>query len=146
MKGAPITGRQKELVRQTFEAIRDRREEAGERFYERLFEGEPGLRDLFRTGVPEQSRKLMHTLAIIVAALDRFERIEPAMEDLGARHTVYGVEASHYGRVEDALLWALERTLGPEFTPEADQAWRALYRKVAGVMMRGPEPGVPPDS
>ena len=58
----------------------------------------------------------MHTLAIIVAALDRFEWVEPAMEDLGARHAHYGVLGNHYETVEDALVWALEQTLGPAFT------------------------------
>jgi hemoglobin-like flavoprotein len=139
VSGPRVTDRQKALIRESFERIRKRRQEAGERFYERLFELDPASRGLFRTGIGEQSKKLMHTLAIIVAALDRFERIEPAMEDLGARHAHYGVLGNHYETVEDALVWALEQTLGAALTPDAGQAWRLLYREVAGVMRRGPQ-------
>ena len=50
------------------------------------------------------------------------------------RHVAYGVQDKHYDDVGAALLWTLERVLGPAFTPEARDAWAALYGTVADVM------------
>jgi hemoglobin-like flavoprotein len=56
---------------------------------------------------------------------------------LGARHLGYGVTEEHYALFEDALHWALSEALGPEYTPEVEAAWRALYARLANTMRAG---------
>jgi hemoglobin-like flavoprotein len=46
----------------------------------------------------------------------------------------YGVTAAHYAPVGAALLWTLEKGLGPDFTPEVKMAWTETYTALAGVM------------
>ena len=56
------------------------------------------------------------------------------VQDLGKRHKGYGVTAAHYAPVGAALLWTLEKGLGPDFTPDVKAAWTETYTALAGVM------------
>jgi hemoglobin-like flavoprotein len=58
----------------------------------------------------------------------------PAVEDLGRRHSRYGVTPEHYKPVGEALLWTLEKGLGPAFTPPVKEAWTGAYTTLASVM------------
>jgi hemoglobin-like flavoprotein len=59
----------------------------------------------------------------------------PAIRALGARHAGYQVTDDHYATVGAALLWTLEKGLGPEFTPEVRAAWTTTYSLLANVMI-----------
>src|SRR6266404_190010 len=58
------------------------------------------------------------TIAVVVASLDRLDKILPAVKDLAVRHVGYGVEDRHYAKVGEALIWTLEAGLGEAFTPQ----------------------------
>src|SRR5512138_1231189 len=58
-------------------------ETAAARFYERLFELDPSLVPLFAAADPAtQRRKLVQTLAMVVAGIEDFDRLLPAVEAL----------------------------------------------------------------
>jgi hemoglobin-like flavoprotein len=59
---------------------------------------------------------------------------------------VYGVLPAHYDTVGAALLWTLEKGLGPDFTPEVKDAWAAVYGILAGTMKDAAYKGVAPDA
>ena len=42
-----------------------------------------------------------------------------------------------------ALLWALARVLGSEFTPEVKDAWASVYADLARTMQEAAEPTDP---
>jgi nitric oxide dioxygenase len=44
------------------------------------------------------------------------------------------VTEDQYAPVGAALLWTLEKGLGPDFTPETKAAWTEAYTALAGVM------------
>lgn len=114
------------------------------RFYEQLFTLDPSLRPLFaHTDSAAQRRKFVQTLAIVVAGLDDLPRLLPAIEALGQRHAGYGVTDAHYGTVRAALLWTLERGLGPDFDERTREAWDAAYHLLATVMQRAAARGTP---
>jgi hemoglobin-like flavoprotein len=104
-------------------------------FYDRLFHLDPSLRPLFRGDMREQGRKLMQMIGVVVWGAHRLETLIPAARDLGRRHVRYGVEPRHYETVGDALLYALEQGLGPEFTAEVRGAWTAVYTTLSSVMI-----------
>lgn len=110
-------------------------ESAADLFYGRLFELDPSLGPLFKTDIDVQGRKFMHTLAYLVQGLYRIDWIRPSLERLGRDHVRYGVRPEHYPTVRGALLWALERTLGPAFTEEERDAWGAAYDLLAEIML-----------
>jgi hemoglobin-like flavoprotein len=104
-------------------------------FYTRMFEIAPEVKPPFRGDMTEQGRKLMRTLTVVVNGLGNLETILPAASALAKNHVAYGVKASHYTPVGDALLWTLERGLGPEWTPELAGAWGAAYATLANFMI-----------
>ena len=131
------TDRQRALVRETWAAVAPIAPAAAALFYSRLFEIDPSLRRMFgHADMAEQGKKLMQTLSVAVASLDRLDALIPAVEALGRRHVGYGVRDDHYATVAQALLWTLEQGLGPAFTVEAREAWTAVYLTLAGVMQR----------
>jgi len=104
-------------------------------FYSRLFEIAPEVQPLFRGDMTEQGRKLMRTLTVVVNGLGNLEAILPAASALAKNHVAYGVKATHYAPVGAALLWTLERGLGPDWTPEVENAWSAAYATLSNFMI-----------
>jgi hemoglobin-like flavoprotein len=131
----PLTERQKWLVRESFDSVREYETSVLVLFYGRLFEIAPEARPLFKIDIREQSAKLMETLRIVVEALDRFAELHPQLADLGRKHVTYGVQPYHYERLRSALLWSLGQALGLEFDRETRAAWDALLAAVSEVML-----------
>lgn len=123
------------LVKESFRQVAPISDQAAAIFYARLFELDPSLRPLFRGDMVEQGRKLMAMIAMVVASLDKLDRLVPTVRELGARHVTYGVRDEHYATVGAALLWTLEKGLGPAFTAETRQAWTSAYTLLADTMI-----------
>src|SRR5262245_11170811 len=113
-----------DAVRLSWADVEQVEPQAFDLFYGRLFELDPDLRQLFgHTDMVAQKRSLMQTLAVVVASIDRLERLLPALQALGRRHAHYGVRREQFDTVGAALLWTLEQGLGPGFTPQVREAW-----------------------
>jgi hemoglobin-like flavoprotein len=132
-----MTKRQIELVRESFEVIRGNSGPVAMLFYGRLFDLDPKLRQLFKTEMREQSRKLMDMLTSIVEHLDSLERVRPQLRELGNKHVGYGVRPEHYETVGSALLWAFGQALGREFQPEVRAAWLTAIHTISREMLSG---------
>jgi hemoglobin-like flavoprotein len=129
-----MTPEQKVLVQTSFAKVAPIADAAAAMFYTRLFEIDPALKPLFTTDITEQGRKLMRMLGMAVNGLDRLDQLVPVVQQLGVRHKQYGVMDEHYDTVAVALLWTLEQGLGPDFTPEVQDAWVAVYTVLASTM------------
>jgi len=91
---------------------------------------------LVRTAkLAEQRRKLIAMLAVVVRGLSDLPSILPAASALAKRHVDYGARPEHYPVVGAALLWTLERGLGPQWTSEAASAWTAAYSTLSSFMI-----------
>lgn len=132
---SPISVRDKELVQNTFAKVEPIAEAVAEMFYNRLFEIDPSLRELFKGDMKEQGRKLMDILKVAVNGLDNLDKIVPVVEALGQRHAEFGVQDAHYATVAQALLWTLEQGLKDDFTPEVKDAWTNVYTLLAETMI-----------
>jgi hemoglobin-like flavoprotein len=129
-----MTPLQVELVQTSFQKVVPIAATAADLFYDRLFEISPETRAMFPKDLTEQKGKLMSMLGTAVTNLHKLDTILPAVKDLGQRHKGYGVTAAHYAPVGAALLWTLEKGLGPDFTPDVKAAWTETYTALAGVM------------
>lgn len=138
-----MTPQQKYLVQTTFAKVAPIADDAAALFYGRLFELDPSLRPMFKTDLREQGRKLMRMIGMAVNGLDRLDELVPAVQQLGARHGGYGVRDEHYDTVATALIWTLERGLGPDFTPEVQDAWVTVYGILASTMKQAATSAVP---
>lgn len=132
-----MTPEQKVLVQQTFTQVLPISEQAAALFYDRLFQLDPSLRALFKNDIKEQGKKLMQMIGYCVSKLNALDEIVPAVKDLGRKHAGYGVKTDAYQTVGAALLWTLERGLGPAFTPEVKAAWAEVYGVLASTMQAG---------
>jgi hemoglobin-like flavoprotein len=106
--------------------------------HERLIALDPSLHMLFaQADVASVRRKLVQTLAMVVAAIEDLDQLEPAMESLGQRHAAYGVTGAHYRTMREAFLWTLERALGDAFDRETRRAWEVSFDLLATGMQNG---------
>jgi hemoglobin-like flavoprotein len=123
-----------DLVQSSFEKVKPISDKAAELFYQRLFELSPSLRSLFKGDMKHQERKLMDTLALAVQGLRQPQQIVPAVQDLGRRHSGYGVKDEYYDTVGEALLWTLAQGLGEDFTTPVRKAWEEAYTFLSEIM------------
>ena len=132
-----MTPDQVRLVQESWAQVAPISDKAAALFYGRLFELDPGLKKLFRTGdMQSQGRKLMQMLGAAVRGLGDVPKLVPVLENLGRRHATYGVEDQDYDTVGAAFLWTLEQGLGAAFTPAVKAAWTAVYGVVADTMKK----------
>ena len=122
------------LVQQSFEKVAALGEKAAELFYAELFAIDPSLRQMFKGNMPEQHRKLLSALAMVIRSLHTPEKIIGPAQNLAVKHLDYGVQPIHYTYVGNALLRTLKKGLGDQFTPELSDAWVEAFRTLAGIM------------
>lgn len=130
-----MTPEQVTLVKESFAKVEPIAEDAAAMFYDILFQMDPDLKDLFKGDMKEQGRKLMASLKMVVASLDRLGEVKDAVEKLGVRHLDYGVEFKDYDTVGAALLVTLQQGLGDAFTEDVKDAWMEAYLTLSEVMM-----------
>jgi len=130
-----LTTGQTKLIRESFDLLKPQVEEASERFYERLFELDPGLRSLFRSDMAGQGMKFMTTLGTIIDQIDNPAALHPHLLRLAQGHAAYGVRPEHFATMGQALVRTMEEVLGDDLTPEAREAWAAAYGLIAREMI-----------
>lgn len=128
------------IVQSTFEQVLPITDTIMALFYNRLFELDPRLRSLFHGDLQEQGHKFMAMLHLAVANLGRPDTVVPMLHALGRRHSAYGVTDPDYDNMSAALLWTLERSLGPAFTHEAQVAWSEFYATLSSTMKAAAQP------
>ena len=134
-----MTPEQVNLVQTSFQKVLPIKDTASDLFYGRLFEIDPVVRSFFPSDLTGQRKKLMAALATVVSGLSLPDSILPTVKALGVKHVEYGVNATHYGTVGEALIWTLEQGLGDEFTPQVRDAWIAAYTLLSNVMIEAAE-------
>ncbi len=135
------------LLRQSFDAVKPRAGALATTFYRILFERYPAVKPLFaHVDMEEQKRKLIQSIALVVANVDRPEQLVPAVKALGARHVAYGAEPGHYDAVGECLLAALAVVAGPLWSTRLEGAWARAYTEVAALAIAGAAESSTPSS
>lgn len=132
-----MTTREKQLVRESYYAVRDSAGALSLLFYGRLFELEPKLRPMFHGDIARQGMKVMQTLNTVVESLGNFEALTPTLHAMGQRHSAYGVESRQYELVGKALVWSLGQALTLPADSDVLAAWRVLIEDVSTAMIEG---------
>jgi serine/threonine protein kinase/pimeloyl-ACP methyl ester carboxylesterase/hemoglobin-like flavoprotein len=120
----------------SFARIAPRADEFCAGIYERLFASHPVLRPLFPAELAGQRRKLFGALVAVVDNLHHPERLVPLLEDLGRRHTAYGVKTENFDALGAALLGAID-DFDEAIQDDTRVAWRRGYAQIAEAMQRG---------
>jgi pimeloyl-ACP methyl ester carboxylesterase/hemoglobin-like flavoprotein len=114
------------------------------RLYARLFERHPELRVLFPVDLAGQARKLAEVLQVSLACLRQPSRLRPLLEDIGARHVLYGVGEAELDMLRPVLFeWLAElegRPLDEELRAAWSRAWKELEESLRQGMRRASKP------
>jgi len=102
-----------------------------------LFQRDPALQPLFTTDMGEQRVKFAQKLTEIVRSMPRLGELLAHTRALGARHVGYGVRATDYQTVGDALTAAIAAVLGDECDAPTREAWVLAFNIVAETMLEG---------
>ncbi len=136
-----MTEEQIALVKKTWRLLRDVDPVlVGNVFYSRLFLDDPSLRSLFKSPMEVQYTKLMATLSLIVARLDRLDELTADIAALAQRHAGYGVKPQHYETVGKALLWTIKNGIGRDWNPAVEEAWKLCYTMLSQTMQNSLAP------
>ncbi|MBM3985800.1 MAG: hemin receptor [Planctomycetes bacterium] len=128
------------LLRSSFAALQPSADSLARRFYARLFATYPQVRPLFRnTDFTEQRRKLMASVAAVVALADRPDELEPVLARMGREHGQLGVQPHHYDYVTASMLAAMADERGQAWTPALSDTWDEALRFVGGRMVAAQE-------
>jgi nitric oxide dioxygenase len=130
-----MTPDQIDLVQASFAKVVPISDQAATIFYDRLFEQAPEVKPMFKGDMREQRKKLMATLAVVVGGLNNLPTVLPAASALAKQHVAYGVVPKHYQAVGAALIYALSKGLGEQWTPALAGAWTAAYTTLSGYMI-----------
>ncbi|CAM9452629.1 unnamed protein product [Hapterophycus canaliculatus] len=82
-----------------------------------------------------QGEKLMKTLGVAVAMLDKMDTLVPILKSLGKKHVGFGVTNDMYPSVGSALVTTLEKGLGDQFTPLTKESWTWVFGIISDVCM-----------
>ena len=133
-----MTKHQVTLVQKSWQAIELLGDDAAGVFYARLFAIAPDTAALFAaTDMRSQRAKLLITLRAVVSQIHDLKQMDTQLEELGRRHTAYGVRPEHYDVVGEALIWTLEQVLSPRFSEKLRAAWIEAYGMIASRMQAG---------
>lgn len=139
-KGTVVGGLLKQeqvgILKDTFAELEQTDSAAINLFYENLFDARPELRPLFSDSQERQSRKLMHSLKVIITSLDEPKQSIALLEQLGARHAQYGVRPEHYELAGQVLQRTLADFFGQSFTTPIRESWQAAFALIASVMVQ----------
>ncbi len=123
------------LVQESLPSIREHRAPASTNFYDNLFALAPQMKGMFRSDITGQGMRFMTTLATIADLLDEPEELSDEIDELAKAHAGLGVSAADFTPMGAALIATLGETLGDEFTPELEAAWKAAYERFAELMI-----------
>lgn len=134
-----MTTEEIELVRNTWISILAHKEEAGDMFYNTLFELSPEIRNLFNTDIRSQSQKLISSVTLIVTKLNTLDNIGQEVKFLVERHVNYQVKPYYFEAFGKAFITMLAHVLDDVWTPEIANAWSKVFKLIADAMIEGPE-------
>lgn len=123
------------LVKNSWNHLANNTENAGEYFYQTLFEIAPSVRPLFKPDIKDQAKKLVTMLSYVIAKLNSLNEIEDQIAGLAQRHVKYGARPEHYQAVGQALILMLEHKLADQWNDATKDAWVEVYTILSGAMI-----------
>ncbi len=136
-----------DLIQSSYSIVKAQADEFTESFYQILFDKYPSVRPLFsNTDMKKQKKKLIESLDLVLVNVHNPQAFRSILIDLGQRHVKYGAVLTDYPLVGDALLQALEKHLGQDWTPDLKHAWSLAYQNIANTMAEGAKSAMKDDS
>jgi len=110
-----------------------------QRFYTRMFEAYPELKNLFNMRHQErgeQQRALAQAVYAYATNIDNLDALQSAVSRITHKHASLCVKAEQYPIVGQNLLAAIKEELGSAATDEIIAAWAEAYQELADILIR----------
>ena len=110
-----------------------------QRFYERLFQAHPELKNLFNMRHQErgeQQRALAGAVLAYATNVDNLAALTSAVARITHKHASLNVQAEQYGVVGQHLLAAIKEVLGEAATKDIVDAWTEAYQELADIFIQ----------
>jgi nitric oxide dioxygenase len=133
-----LTQRTKDIVKATAPVLAERGYPIILRFYERLFEAHPELKNVFNMAHQEQGQQQQALARAVYAYAENIEdpsSLTAVLKNIASKHASLGVLPEHYPIVGEHLLGAIRDVLGSAATDDIISAWAQAYGNLADALM-----------
>ena len=133
-----LTQKTKDVVKATAPVLAQHGYPIIERFYRRLFESHPELKNIFNMAHQEQGQQQQALARAVYAYAENIENPESlaaVLRNIAHKHASLGVLPEHYPIVGEHLLGAIKDVLGDAATGEIIDAWAQAYGNLADLLM-----------
>lgn len=110
-----------------------------QRFYERLFQAHPELKNIFNMRHQEhgdQQRALAGAVLAYATHIDNLPVLQSAVSRIASKHASLGVVPAQYPVVGEHLLAAIKEVLGSAATEPVLSAWAEAYQALADIFIK----------
>jgi nitric oxide dioxygenase len=133
-----LTQRTKDIVKATAPVLAQHGYTIVKRFYQRLFEAHPELKNVFNMAHQEQGQQQQALARAVYAYAENIEdpsSLMAVLQNIANKHASLGVLPEHYPIVGEHLLGAIKEVLGDAATEDIISAWALAYGNLADVLM-----------
>ncbi len=124
-----------ELIQNSWKKILPTAITSADRFYKKLSEVDPAIREIFPEDLTDQKRAFRATLGRVLKSLDELEGTAPTDRELGDWHIAYGADPGHYQVECETLVWTLEQGIGDNWNDDLKEAWGNAYDNLSLEMV-----------
>lgn len=128
----------KDIIKATAPVLAEQGSTIIRRFYQRLFEAHPELRNLFNMTHQErgeQQQALARAVYAYAANIEQPETLAAVLENIAHKHASLGVRPDQYPIVGEHLLGAIKDVLQEAASEDILQAWAQAYGELADMLI-----------
>lgn len=103
-------------------------------FFNRLLTLAPNYKTWVPDDVEYRNAQAAEVLQTFVKGLNQLEQLLPTLQTWGHEANAHNLSDSDFEAVDEALVWALEKALGIELSPDLEQAWLSMSALLSGVI------------
>ncbi|MDX1904624.1 MAG: globin domain-containing protein [Thermonemataceae bacterium] len=124
------------FIRETYEYALHKIPQAAHVLFQKLIELSPESERFFQNSSGQQ-RQAMLQAAIhkIVGSVENWEKTKPELELIAAQHINYGLRPEHIAYFGQSFIYMMQHIFDRDWNNELEDAWRAIYQRIAEVMI-----------
>ncbi|KXV14781.1 nitric oxide dioxygenase [Caballeronia megalochromosomata] len=133
-----LTQRTKDIVKATAPVLAQHGYTIIQRFYFRLFEAHPELKNVFNMAHQDQGQQQQALARAVYAYAENIENpssLASVLNNIAHKHASLDVRPEHYPIVGEHLLGAIKEVLGDAATDDIIAAWAQAYGNLADALM-----------
>ncbi|ALE58259.1 NO-inducible flavohemoprotein [Paraburkholderia sp. RL17-368-BIF-A] len=133
-----LTQKTKDVVKATAPVLAQHGLPIIKRFYERLFNAHPELKNVFNMAHQDQGQQQQALARAVYAYAENIENpgsLAAVLKNIANKHASLNVRPEHYPIVGEHLLGAIKDVLGDAATDEIISAWAQAYGNLADLLM-----------